>query len=103
MTDDKSHTPAAAEFAMTDDCRVGCGSTVPLAPVNILPYMRANILLFWQKMSEEYYSSHKDSPPDPMINSGSLPQRSREAASARRFWVFYITYHGLLQVKVHTE
>ena len=28
MTDDNGDRPATADLAMTDDCRVGCGSTV---------------------------------------------------------------------------
>ena len=30
MTDDNGDRPATADLAMTDDCRVGCGSTVLL-------------------------------------------------------------------------
>ena len=33
MTDDKSDVPAAAEFLMTNDCRVGNVSTVYVLPV----------------------------------------------------------------------
>ena len=38
---------------------MGKGNTP--GPSEYFTLLRANILLFWQKISEEYYSSHKDS------------------------------------------
>ena len=55
MTNDKSHTLAAAEFVMTDDCRVGRGGTVKL----ISNVSKGTEEVLWYNIDKKYSDDTK--------------------------------------------